>query len=192
MTKSRLQQIIITVISLYLVALILGLTLRIVGPPEPTPYYSTFKDLVPLIFAIPAAYLGYAFQQRNSYLGSLRALWSKLVSAVNNAIQYTYSNEPSQENFDKVITDLSIVVDEVRGVYKNIGEGPKTSGFYPYEPIKDIYDAVFELGFGKLDEVRKTSTRRKVVGHWKSIRENFLAEFDRAEPTKVVSPYAEE
>ena len=119
----------------------------------------------------------------------MRALWSKLVQAVQNAIQYTYLNEPSQEEYGKVLIELSIVIDELRGVYRNIGERTGYIGLYPYEPIKGIYEAIAQLGYGKLEEEKRTTARTIMTGHWKSMRGNFLDEFDRAEPTKVVSPY---
>ncbi len=191
MTRKQLLHVTYMVISIYALALGVGLILRIVGPPTPTPYYETFKDLIPLILAIPAAYLGYCFQQRGSYLQSLRSLWSQLVIAINNAIQYTYLESTTQDQLGKTLTDLSIVTDELRGVYKNIGETSKSVGLYPYEPIKDIHKTISELGFGSLNENSRMTARRKIVGHWKSIRSNFLDEFDRAVPTKVVSPYVE-
>jgi hypothetical protein len=191
MTRKQLRRATYMVIGIYALAFGIGLTLRISGPPTPTPYYETFKDLIPLILAIPAAYLGYCFQQRGSYLQSLRSLWSQLVIAVNSAIQYTYLESPTQEQFGKILTDLSIATDELRGVYKNIGESSKNVGLYPYEPIKDIHKVISRLGFGNLDEKNRITARRQVVGHWKSIRSNFLDEFDRAVPTKVVSVYIE-
>lgn len=191
MTRKQLRRATFVVIGIYALAFGIGLTLRIFGPPTPTPYYETFKDLIPLILAIPAAYLGYCFQQRGSYLQSLRSLWSQLVIAVNSAIQYTYLESPTQEQFGKILTDLSIATDELRGVYKNIGESSKNVGLYPYEPIKDIHKVISRLGFGNLDEKNRITARRQVVGHWKSIRSNFLDEFDRAVPTKVVSAYIE-
>jgi hypothetical protein len=168
-----------------------GLIFRIAGPPTQNPYYDTFKDLIPLIFAIPAAYLGYCFQRRGSYLQSLRSLWSQLVTSVNNAIQYTHLESPTQEQFHKVLTELSIVIDELRGVYKNIGESTKYIGLYPYEPIKDIHKVISGLGFGMYDEDVRSIARQQVVDHWRSIRSNFLDEFDRAEPTKIVTPFKE-
>jgi hypothetical protein len=191
MTRRQLRRVTLLVMSIYALAIIVGLTLRLVGPPTPTPYYETFKDITPFILAIPAAYLGYCFQQRSSYLQSLRSLWSQLVRAVNNAIQYTYNDEPTPEQYGEVLTALSIVIDELRGVYKNFGERPGNIGFYPYEPIKDIHKAISELGNKETDENRRALARKRVIGHWKSIRSNFLDEFDRAEPTKVVTPYVE-
>lgn len=191
MTKRQLRRVTFLVMGFYALAVIVGLVLRIIGPPIPTPYYETFKDITPFILAIPAAYLGYCFQQRSSYLQSLRSLWSQLVQAVNNAIQYTYIDKPTRGQYGEVLTLLSIVIDELRGVYKNIGERSDNTGLYPYEPIKDIHKVISELGFTRLNENKRALARKRVIGHWKSIRSNFLDEFDRAEPTKVVSPYIE-
>lgn len=120
---------------------------------------------------------------------TLRSFWSELVCAINSAIEYTFIEEPSQEQFSKTLRDLSVIIDELRGVYKNIGEKPGNIGLYPYEPIKDIHRAIQQLGYGAIDHDKQQKTRRQVVEHWKSVRENFLAEFDRTEPTKIVSPY---
>jgi hypothetical protein len=189
MTKIQLRRVIIIVICIYCLSILLGLFLRIIGPPTPTPYYKTFKDLIPFILAIPAAYLGYCFQQRGSYLQSLRGLWSQLVHAVNNAIQYTYSDVTSRDEYSKVLIDLSIIIDELRCMYRNIGEHSGHVGLYPYEPIKEIHKVISHLGYGELEEEKRLAARRVLTGHWKSMRENFLDEFDRPETTKVVSPY---
>ena len=74
--------------------------------------------------------------------------------------------------------------------YKNIGEKPGNFGLYPYEPIKEIHKVISDLGY-EGDENKRNLARKSVTGHWKSIRSNFLDEFDRAEPTKVVTPYVE-
>jgi hypothetical protein len=191
MTKRQLQQATFLVMGVYALAVIVGVLLRVVGPPTPTPYYETFKDIIPFILAIPAAYLGYCYQQRGSYLQSLRSLWAQLVQAVNNAIQYTYNDNPTLEQYGATLTALSVVIDELRGVYKNIGERPGKIGIYPYEPIKDIHKAISELGYKETNENKRALARNRVIGHWKSIRSAFLNEFDRAEPTNIVSPYIE-
>lgn len=73
-----------------------------------------------------------------------------------------------------MLTSLSIVIDEVRRVYKNIGERHRHVGLYPYQPIKDIHKVVWEVGFGKLDENERATARESIIGHWTSIHENFL------------------
>lgn len=63
-------------------------------------YYETaqmaaaIKDLFPLVVALPAAFLAYAFafSRHNSYLQALRELWKQLVPSVQKAVQYTYGS----------------------------------------------------------------------------------------------------
>ena len=191
MTRRQLRKNIIIVMSIYLFAAIFGIVLRLLDTSSSNVFYETFKESIPFILAIPAAYLGYCFQQRGSYMKILRTSWSEMVSAINSAIEYTFIEEPTQQKYSQILLDLSIVIDELRGVYKNIGEKPGDIGLYPYEPIKDIHRAVRQLGYVSVDTEKQRITRRQIVGHWKSIRENFLAEFDRAEPTKIVSPYVD-
>lgn len=185
MTRRQLRRAISQVIGVYVLAASLGLTLGV----SASPYYNAFRDIVPFVFGIPAAYLGYCFQRRQSYMESLRSLWTKLVHAVQESIRYTYDPTPTQGEYAHVLMELAIAVDEVRGVYKNIGEGTGKIGVYPYEPIKEIYRAVAELGHGDLSSDQRETARKRIKGHWRSIRANFLDEFDRAEPGKIVSPY---
>jgi len=191
MTRRQLRKNIILVMGIYFIAALFGILLRLFDTSSSNVYYESFQDTIPFILAIPAAYLGYCFQQRGSYMQTLRTSWSELVSAINNAIEYTFLEKPTQQDYSLVLRDLSIVIDELRGVYKNIGEKPGEIGLYPYEPIKDIHRAIRQLGYIDVDPDAQSRTRRQVVGHWKSIRENFLAEFDRAEPSKIVSPYVD-
>lgn len=187
MTRRQLRRAIIQVIGVYAAAASLGLMLGV----SASPYYNAFRDIVPFVFGIPAAYLGYCFQRRQSYMESLRSLWTKLVHAVQESIRYTFDPTPTQSEHAHILMQLAIAVDEVRGVYKNIGERPGNIGVYPYEPIKEIYRAVDELGHGELTSDERALARQRIKGHWRSIRANFLDEFDRAEPGKIVSPYIE-
>ena len=187
MTRRQLRRAVAIVIVVNVVAVLIAIWLA----ASNSQYYSTFKDLGPFFFAVIVAYLGYCFQRRSSYLESLRLLWSQLVRAVQEAIKYTYDDTPTQDEYADALASLGIAIDELRGVYKNIGEGPGKIGYYPYEPLKEIFNAVSELGYGSLTEDMRDTARRRIVGHWTSIRANFLEEFDRAEPSKVVSPYIE-
>ena len=187
MTRRQLRRAIIEVIGMFILAASLGLLLGV----SASPYYNAFRDIIPFVFGIPAAYLGYCFQQRQSYMESLRILWTRLVRAVQESIRYTYDPTPTQGEHAHVLMELAIAVDEVRGVYKNIGERADQVGLYPYEPIKEIYNAVEELGHGELTSEQRETARKRIKGHWRSIRANFLDEFDRAEPSKIVSRYIE-
>ena len=95
MNQRAFRRNVIFVIALYMSAIIAGIWLKLLDPyNNEAPAYSTFKDLIPLLIAIPAAWLGYCFQRRQAYLKDVRELWSKLVASVQDAIQYTHLPAP--------------------------------------------------------------------------------------------------
>ncbi len=187
MTRRQLRVAVSTVIGIYALFGIVAFALRLLEPVIDPHILQGYRDAAPFLFAIPAALLGYAFQQRFSYLASLRALWSRLVQAVNGAIQYTYDETPAAKEHAEVMAQLGIAIDEVRGVYRNVGEKPGAIGLYPYEPIKEIYRLINDLGYGVNDPVKRKQTREQIILKWQSIRFEFLAEFDRAEPSKPIT-----
>ncbi len=186
MTKKQLRKAVILVIASYAGLGVFAFALR-VFLPEGNRLFDGYQVTVPFIFAIPAALLGYAFQQRGSYLGSLRALWSQLVRSVNGAIQYTFDDSPNMRQQADALMQLSVAIDEVRGVYMNVGESGGNVGLYPYEPMKSIYSVIHNLGYGQLDPATRKQARENIVRHWQSIRTAFLSEFDRAEPTTPIT-----
>lgn len=144
---------------------------------------------MPLIIAIPAAYLGFCFQRRLSFLQALRLLWANLITSVNAAIQYTHLTNTTDKQFGETLVMLSKSIDEVRGVYKNLKERHNDIGLYPFECLKRIHKFVAELGYGNIDPIKAEETRRHIIHCWKDLRKSFLFEFDRSEPTAFNSPY---
>jgi hypothetical protein len=179
-----------------------------IGAPRPEPPktpnpYETYKDLVPLLIALPAAWLAFCFQKRASYVQQLRALWTKLIDAVEDAITYTYKVGPNQEEFGKVSHKLHSVIDEVRGVFRNLHEkrgkgrpvgrsrrSGRERGLYPFEGVKEIRDYLFALGFGpSFSPYQAALAREKMIELWHHVRDKMLTEFDRSYPTYADSLY---
>ena len=173
MTKKQLRRAVLTVVASYGVLGLTAFLLRVALPEGGGRIFEGYQVMVPFVFAIPAALLSYAFQQRGSYLGTLRALWSQLVRAVNGAIQYTLDAQPTERQYTDVLTQLAISIDEIRGAYRNVGESESSVGLYPYEPIKTIYTLVHDLGHGQVDELTRRETRDEIIRHWQSIRRAF-------------------
>lgn len=192
MTRKRLRNIIKIVTGIYILCILIGVMLRVLDSTEGQKIYSTFKDLLPLIFAVPLGYLGFCFQRRHSLMGSLKELWKNMIVAVNGAIQYTHNEENSQEDFGSVLTTLSEVIDELRGVYKNMGESELSVGIYPFEPIKSISKEIKKLEYVRIENSVRKKSRKVIIENWKSIRKEFLHEFDRYELTKTVTLYKTE
>jgi hypothetical protein len=135
--------------AIYLIAMFTGIGLRVRHPEEQDLVYGTFKDLIPFIIAIPAAWLGFCFQRRSSYVQQLRAFWSDLVTVVQSSVQYTYITSPTQEDYGTTIVAVTRAIDEVRGIFKNLRERPGQIGLYPFESLKDIKRALDDLWFGQ-------------------------------------------
>lgn len=189
MTRKQLKRTIYAVIALYATSLIGGLFIYYSDGTDKKVNYQIFKDLIPLIIAIPAAYLGFSFQRRSSFLQSLRLLWTNIIGSVNAAIQYTNFTETTDKQYAETLLQLSRCIDEVRGVYKNIGEKKGKTGYYPFECLKEIHQLVTGLGSGKLDAAKSEEARSRIQHCWKDLKASFLSEFDRSEPTVFNSPF---
>jgi hypothetical protein len=159
--------------------------------PKDDALYATFKDLLPLLVAIPAAWLAFAFQRRQSYLQTLRSVFTRTIEAVQAALQYTHASQPpSQEQFGAVLSRLSGAIDEIRGVFKNVGETSERIGVYPFESLKAIHTIVSSLGFGATFQAANGHmARQKILDAWEEMRRPFLREFDRDFPTFVDTPF---
>lgn len=190
MTKRQLKFWVFAVMSIYLLTVVAGIAIKYQFPSKDDPVYSTFKDLIPFLLAIPTAWLGFCFSRRLSFLAQLRTLWSHLVSAVQIAIQYTHLQQPTQEQYSEALREISMAIDEVRGSFKNVGEAEGKIGLYPFEDLKDIHKIISGLGFGDAFKSGEVAEARTQIGKcWGKVRQPFLSEFERHEPTKPSSRY---
>ena len=103
------------------------MTLRVAFPARDSLVYQTYRDLIPLIIALPAAFFAQAYQRRASYVQGLRAVWSQMAAAAGAAITYTDLPSPSKERFAEVLRRLSTAIEEVR---------PSTRTFRPVCPAR--------------------------------------------------------
>jgi hypothetical protein len=191
MTRAHLRWVLASVMSIYVITLAAGVYLRFPLDAEPSGAYTLFKDLIPLIIAIPAAYLAFAFQRRNSYLQALRALWSDMVDAISTALVYTKTAAPGQDQYLDTLRKLSAAIEEVRGVFKNVPVEHAPKGWYPFEPVKQIYQTIYDLGYGEVVTTeRREQAHAEIYGMWRENRSRLLAEFDRDKPTYHHAEYA--
>jgi hypothetical protein len=191
MTRNRLSRITKAVAGIYAGAILLGVLLRLAFPAPTGLIYQTYRDLIPLIIALPAAFLAQAFQRRSSYVQGLRAVWSNLVNAVAAALTFTQLPSPSQEQYADVLRRLSAAIEEVRGFYANVPAATPSSGWYPFEPVKQIYEVIRELGFGDAaTSEQRDEAQELIYAMWKRARERFLAELEVEIPTHHHAAYA--
>ena len=164
--------------------LVVGVFLSIIDKTDKRIIFTTFKDLLTLVLGVAAAWLGYCVQRRSAYQQQLRILWSRLVEAISCTTQYTHLTNPTEDQYRLTLAKLSIAIDEVRGVFCNIGETDAATGFYPFEPLKDIHGLVVKMGYADGFCAQDAALfRSKIFALWKDARKEILKEFDREEPT---------
>lgn len=191
MTKRSLARCFRMTAELYLLAVLGGVAFRVFDSTKDAMLYNTFKDLIPLIIAIPAIWLGHCLQRRSSYLQQLRTLWSLLVDAVQECAAYTYLESPRHEQHLFVLKKLAISIDEVRGVFTNLKNPKGTRTLYPFEPIKNIYLIIEKFGFTGRVESEREQLRKQVFALWREVRDELLKEFDREVPSFPHSHWAD-
>jgi len=189
MTRKQLRNIILSVTMLYTIALMAGIIIYFSDTTDRKTNYAIFKDLIPFMIAIPIAFMGYCFQKRANYLLALRPLWTNLIISVNTAIQYTHQSNTTQKEYGETLMLLSASIDEVRGVYRNLKIDTDGIGYYPFESLKSIHKIIEDLGYGTADKDKFSEARKHIHHNWKNLRQTFLLEFDRPEPTVFDSPY---
>lgn len=189
MTRIVLNRTIVYVIFFYILCLFGSAFLKLKVSDQN--YYSLFKDLLPIIFAIPAAYLVFCFQRRNEYLKALRNVYSLLVQVNTDFMDYTFCKQKTDEKYYKIRSCISKAIEEIRSVYENIDEVfGLNEGLYPFEPLKEIYHEDLEaLHNGDFKDETNTLIRNSHYEKWKIIRINFIVELERSQAAFPVTKY---
>ncbi len=142
--------------------------------------WTHFKDLIPLVIAIPLAILAASWQRRTSYLQALRDLWKQLVPAAHDAIEFARNGQ----RYEQVEKELSEAIEMVRGVF----ERPR--GLFPFENLHSMYRLVTWLnGNPTAAPYTRPQIEQAITNLWKEMREEMLKEFDRGAPYSPVSKF---
>jgi hypothetical protein len=191
MTKAMLVRR-LTAVFLIIVALVTAAILgRLFGGAAGHALYEIIVDFTELQVALIAVYLAYVFQQRAFFVQMLRALWSQIIVAKNEIIRYAHDPVLTQEKYARAFGAVSIAIDEMRGVYRNVGEHGEALGDYPYEPLQDMLRALTQLGYGEPTDGQRANCRARVVRAWNALRYDFRREFRPPEPSHpITEPYA--
>ena len=107
--------------------------------------YDYMKDMALVFVTVVAAYLASVFQRRNSFIEALREEWQDIIKAKSALFAYTQLDNPTQKDYVTAFCAISESIDNMRSVYKNVGETGSLVGLYPYEPLHDMRRALQEL-----------------------------------------------
>lgn len=148
--------------------------------------YEYMKDMALVFVTVIAAYLANVFQKRNKFVASLEEEWRGMVRTKSALFAYCEKTFPTADDYIAAFCKISETIDNMRIVYRNVGETKSLVGLYPYAPLHDMRRALQTLDPTKNQnlppEVRKLA-RDAILQSFYALRETFLEELDLEAPT---------
>lgn len=149
--------------------------------------YEYLRDMSLLIATGGVAYLTNVFQKRSGFVESLEEEWRGIVRT--KAVLYTFCEKPfpSTDDYLVAFATISSTIDNMRIVYRNVGETDALIGLYPYAPLHDIRRALQTLDPRKRQDItpeERKLVRDAILQSFYALRETFLEELDLEEPER--------
>ena len=188
MTRKRLNRIVAVTVAGLVVLIGLALAAKLSGVTWALNFYDFIRDTSLLIVTVVAAYLAQIFQRRATFLQNLREQWREIVVAKAALIYYCHQKDPTLEDYLVAARQLSETIDNMRIVYKNVGETDELIGIYPFSPLHHMHRVMKSLDprTGTASVEDKFKARGEIWDAFDAIREHFLDEFDIEEPNRPV------
>jgi hypothetical protein len=146
--------------------------------------YQFVKDMAAYILLAVSPYIGYVFQRRAKFLELLQGEWRRINAVKQDIISYCQKGKSDLEKYVEVYSKMSAAIDDMRVIFRNVGESREYIGLYPYETLHD-----FRRHLDKIDPRRGTVTpqamndvSRATVSSFLAFRDIFLIELDPIEP----------
>jgi hypothetical protein len=146
--------------------------------------YEYLKDMSLLIATGGVAYITNVFQKRSTFIEALKAEWQDIIATKSALFTYTQLEKPTLEQYLATFCRLSETIDNMRSVYRNVGETTALIGLYPYAPLHDMRRVLQTLDprRGTMDAEARSLARDAILQSFYALRENFLEELDLEEP----------
>ena len=131
------------------------------------------------------AYVANVYQKRASFIDALKEEWRDIIAAKSALFSYTQLERPTLEQYLTAFCKLSETIDNMRSVYRNVGETGDLIGIYPYVPLHDMRRALQTLDPRKNpnpDAEARNLARDAILQSFYALRETFLEELDLEAP----------
>ncbi|MEO1266418.1 MAG: hypothetical protein AAFV26_12010, partial [Pseudomonadota bacterium] len=148
--------------------------------------YDYLKDMSLVIVTVIAAYLANVFQKRATFVESLRQEWRGIVQTKSALFSFCESTYPSTDDYLRAYCRISETLDNMRIVYRNVGETRNLIGLYPFAPLHDMRRALATLdprASTKVSPEQRELVRDAILQGFYALREKFLDELDLEEPS---------
>ena len=151
-------------------------------------FYEFFKDMALLIATGGVAYITNVFQRRQAFLDNLKAEWREIITAKSALLTYMHKPQPTHEEYVGTFTQLSETIDNMRIVYKNVGETGNLIGLYPFAPLHDMRRVLQTLDprLGPSTEEQRKLARDTMLESFYALRDRFLEELDLEAPDNPI------
>jgi hypothetical protein len=149
--------------------------------------YDYLKDMSLLIATGGVAYLTNVYQKRSSFIDSLKEEWRDVLHAKSALLEFTHLEQPSTQQYVTTFNVLSETIDNMRTVYRNVGETRELVGLYPFAPLHDMRRVLQTLNPAKaktVSEDQRKQVRDAILQAFYALREVFLEELDLEEPSR--------
>jgi hypothetical protein len=147
--------------------------------------YDVLRDMSLLIATAGVAYVTNVFQKRSKFVESLEEEWRGIVRTKSALHTFCEKPYPSTDDYLAAFTRISETIDNMRIVYRNVGETDGLIGLYPYAPLHDMRRALQSIDPRKRSTIpaeERKLVRDAILQSFYALREVFLEELDLEEP----------
>ena len=147
--------------------------------------YEFLRDMSLLIATGGVAYVSNVYQRRSSFVESLQEEWRNLVATKSALYAFCEKPYPTADDYIAAFCQMSETIDNMRIVYRNVGETDGLVGLYPYTPLHDMRRVLMTLDPRKNKDVSpeyRRLARDAILQSFYALRETFLEELDLEEP----------
>jgi hypothetical protein len=152
--------------------------------------YEVLKDMSLLIATGGVAYITNVYQRRSAFIESLKAEWTEILKSKSAVLTFLHKDAPTHDDYIAAYMSLSETIDNMRVVYKNVGETDDLIGIYPYAPLHDMRRVLQTLDprNGPSTADYRKLARDTVLQSFYARRDEYLAELDLEEPDTPILP----
>ncbi len=150
--------------------------------------YELLKDMSLLIATGGVAYISNVYQRRSTFVESLKAEWTGILKSKSAVLTFLHKDTPTHDDYVTAFMCLSETIDNMRVVYKNVGETDQLIGIYPYAPLHDIRRVLQTLDArrGPTSAEYRKLARDTVLRSFYALRDEYLTELDLEEPDSPI------
>jgi hypothetical protein len=147
--------------------------------------YEFLRDMSLLIATGGVAYLTNVFQKRSTFVQNLEQEWRNIVRTKSALFAFCEKQYATADDYVAAFCRISETIDNMRIIYRNVGETEDLIGLYPYAPLHDMRRALQTLDprkGGNPPAEQRALVRNAILQGFYALRESFLDELDMVAP----------